>query len=299
VRLPLVHRPPPQAAAGQDHLLEDTMTLAMPDSDESRALPPGYPAYAGYADGGIGDQPNAARIAAAFPSAHHLSIALSASHDADCLDVEPRAASPADVVSWLTRQRKRGLVRPALYASVSTMRGSILPIGRALGLSVRLWTAHYGQGEHICGPKTCGELTVDADGTQWTDAYRTPSGAVVDMSVLADDFFGTPVPPTAWVFGAVRGLKAVPGHTSVLLSWSAPADPAPAPVAHYQVTIRKDGQDVKSYPRDVPRTGTAQVWQGGSLTPGTTYEVLVRAVTADVNGHASPWAAVTFTTGHG
>jgi hypothetical protein len=280
--------------------LEDTMTLAMPDSDESHALPPGYPAYAGYVDGGIGDQPNAARIATAFPSAHHLSIALFAHDDADALDVEPQAASPSDVQGWVTRQHVRGIVRPCIYASVSAMKNEILPLVRGwLPGSVRLWTAHYGQGEHICGPKTCGELSIDADGTQWTDAYRTPSGAVVDMSVLADDFFGTPEPPSAWVFGAVRGLKAVPGHTSVLLSWSAPADPAPAPVAHYQVTVRKDGEDVKSYPRDVPKAGSAQSWQGGSLTPGTTYEVLVRAVTADVNGHGSPWAAVTFTTGHG
>jgi hypothetical protein len=27
------------------------------------------------------------------------------------------------------------------------------------------------------------------DGTQWTKSYRTAAGALVDMSMLADDFF--------------------------------------------------------------------------------------------------------------
>jgi hypothetical protein len=268
----------------------------MADSAESRALAGlAVEAFAAYVDGGIGDQPNAGRVAAAFPSAHHLSIALSAEHDADCLDVEYRAASPSDVAGWLTRQRRRGIARPCLYASVSVMRDSILPLGRALGLSVRLWTAHYGQGEHICGPHSCGELPTDADGTQWTDAYHGPNG-VVDMSLLTGDFFDVD-PPAAWVFTAVRGLAALAGHTSVLLSWSSPGTPAPGAVHHYQVTIRKAGEDVPSYPRTVPKAGSSQSWQGGSLEPATAYQAMVRAMTAD-GKHASPWAAVSFTTGH-
>jgi len=273
--------------------------ISMPDSAESQALPPGYPAYASYVDGGIGDQPNAAKVAAAFPGARHLTIALSAQHDADCLDVENGAASPSDAPGWLARQHARGIGRPVLYASVSTMAAAILPVVAPhgiIGIPARLWTAHYGAGAHVCGPHSCGELPVDADGTQWTDAYRTPSG-VVDMSMLADDFFGT-VPPADWVFTAVRGLTALPGHTSVLLSWSSPGQPAPGAVHHYQVTVRRDGQDVATYPRDVPKGSNPQSWQGGSLEPGTAYEALVRAVAAD-GGHASPWASVSFTTGHG
>jgi hypothetical protein len=284
----------PAAPAAEDHLLEVPMTLPMADSAESLALPSGLPAYASYVDGALGDQPNHAKVVAAHPGAHHLSIALFAAHDADCLDVEPFAATPADVAAWLTRQRQRGIVRPCLYASVSAMRDSILPLGRALGLSVRLWTAHYGQGEHICGPRSCGELPVDADGTQWTDAFHTPGG-IVDMSLLADGFFGEPA--SAWVFTAVRGLAVVAGHTSVLLSWSSPGTPAPGAVHHYQVTVRRDGRDVASYPREVPKAGSSQSWQGGSLEPGTGYTAMVRAMTAD-GSHASPWAAVSFTTGH-
>ena len=263
--------------------------MRMADSAESRALAGlSVEAYAAYVDGGIGDQPNAAKVAAAFPGAHHLSIALSAEHDADCLDVEYRAAAPADVADWLTRQRKRGVVRPCLYASVSVMRDSILPLGRALGPSLRLWTAHYGQGEHICGPKTCGELPVNADGTQWTDAYHGPGG-VVDMSLLAGDFFG---PPPAWVFTAVRGLVGTHGPHSLRLTWSSPGQVAPEAVHHYQVTVRLAGRDIRGFPVTVPKTAVQESVQWDGVEAGSYDQAMVRAVAVD--GHASPWASVAF-----
>jgi hypothetical protein len=271
------------------------MTLQMADSAESLALPAGLAAYASYVDGGIGDQPNYERVRAAHPGAHHLSIALSAAHNADCLDVEPGAASPPDFPQWYARQLARGTARPVVYASVAAMREGILPmlavhdIPRAM---VRLWTAHYGLGEHICGPHSCGELPVDADGTQYSDNYRGPNG-VVDMSLLTDDFFGTP----AWVFGPVRGLKAMPGHTSVLLSWSSPAEPAPLAVHHYEVVVQQGGRTVPSYPRTVPKGSSSQSWQGGSLEPSTGYAAMVRAQAAD-GSHSSEWVTVAFTTGH-
>jgi hypothetical protein len=195
------------------------MTLRMADSAESQALNGlAVEAFAAYVDGGIGDQPNAARVAAAFPGARHLSIALSAAHDADCLDVENGAASPADVPGWVARQRARGIARPCLYANVSTMADAVLPAVRPVlraGLaSVRLWSAHYdpAHGEHICGPASCKwpGLTVAMDATQWTDAYHGPAG-VVDMSLLADDFFGTPAPPATvnWTETAVKALPLI------------------------------------------------------------------------------------------
>jgi peptidoglycan hydrolase-like protein with peptidoglycan-binding domain len=82
-----------------------------------------------------------------------------------------------------------------VYASVDLMREEILPLVRGwLPGSVRLWTAHYGQGKHICGPKTCGELPVDADGTQWTSTFQGAGGADIDASLLNDNFFGAPAP---------------------------------------------------------------------------------------------------------
>lgn len=275
-----------------------TAGITMFDTALNDQFPSGAAAYAGYVDGGIGNQPNYAYVVSAFPKAQHLSIALFASDNADALDVEPGAASPSDIPGWHARQVARGIQRPVIYASASAMNDSVLPVLGHAGIAraqTRLWTAHYGLGEHICGPGSCGALSVDADGTQWTSSAR---GLVLDQSLLLANFFGTPA-PTPWVFSAVRSLTAQPGHTSVSLAWSAPAGVEPAPVDHYQVTIRKDGQDLPTYPRDVPKSGSAQVWQGGSLPQGTVLEAFVRAVTADVNGHASPWATVTFTTGQG
>jgi len=163
----------------------------MYDSAYNDQFPAGAAAYAAYVDGGIGNQPNYAYIVSTFPAAQHLSIALFASDNGDALDVEPGAASPSDIPGWYARQVARGIQRPVIYASVSTMNGSILPLLGPAGIdrvNVRLWTAHYGAGEHICGPSSCGLLTIAADGTQWTSSAK---GLVLDQSLLADDFFST------------------------------------------------------------------------------------------------------------
>src|SRR3974390_1211501 len=100
----------------------------MYDTAQNNQFPPGAQAYAAYVDGSIGDQPNYAYIVTTFPNAHHLSIALFSSNNADALDVEPGAASPSDIPGWYTRQRQRGIPRPCIYASVSTMASSILSV---------------------------------------------------------------------------------------------------------------------------------------------------------------------------
>jgi Putative peptidoglycan binding domain len=163
--------------------------IVMFDGAFNNQFPPGADAYAGYVDGGIGNQPNYAWIVSAFPGASHLSIALFADHDADALDVEAGAASPADIPGWHARQAKRGIARPVIYASASAMDGQVLPVLSSAGIalaSVRLWTAHY-DGEHVCGPASCKALRVPADGTQWTP---NAMGRVLDQSLLLGDFFG-------------------------------------------------------------------------------------------------------------
>jgi hypothetical protein len=163
----------------------------MYDTIYNDQFPSGAQAYAAYVDGGIGDQPNYAYIVSAFPKAQHLSIALFSSDNADALDVEAGAASPSDVPGWYTRQKQRGIQRPCIYANVSTMDGSVLPVLSQANISrssVRLWTAHYGLGEHICGPDTCGYLSINADGTQWTSSAL---GLVLDQSELVENFFTT------------------------------------------------------------------------------------------------------------
>jgi hypothetical protein len=163
----------------------------MYDTALNDQFPPGAAAYAAYVDGSLGSQPNYAYIVAAFPKAHHLSIALFATDNADALDVEPGAAIPGDVPGWYARQLRRGIQRPCVYASASAMNTDILPVlsgARISRSAVRLWTAHYGVGEHICGPGSCGALSENADGTQWTP---TAHGLVLDQSLLLENFFTT------------------------------------------------------------------------------------------------------------
>jgi peptidoglycan hydrolase-like protein with peptidoglycan-binding domain len=175
------------------------VTITMFDSAYNSQFPADPQAVAAYVDGGIGDQPNYASIASAFPQAHHLSITLFADMDADALDVETGASRPSDIAGWYARQRRRGIDRPCIYASTSAMESEVIPVIRAMPVvrpAVRLWTAHYGEGEHICGPGkgTCGQLSIGADGTQWTP---NAMGRTLDQSLLLDDFFGTPVPSPA------------------------------------------------------------------------------------------------------
>jgi hypothetical protein len=163
----------------------------MYDTALNDQFPAGARAYAAYVDGAVGNQPNYAYIVNTFPKAEHLSVALFASNNADALDVESGAASPGDVPTWYSRQKKRGIQRPCVYASASTMAGSILPILDQAKISrsaVRLWSAHYGLGEHICGPHSCGAVPVDVDGTQWTSSAL---GRVLDQSLLLENFFTT------------------------------------------------------------------------------------------------------------
>ena len=164
-------------------------------------FPSGAAAYAAYADRGLGNQPNYAYIVSAFPTAQHLSIALFAANNADVLDVEAGASAPSEIPGWYARQVQRGITRPVIYASASTMNGTILPVLSQAGISrarTRLWTAHYGLGEHVCGPDSCGATSIDVDGTQWTPSAL---GLVLDQSLLVGDFFTTTT--SAWTRQAV------------------------------------------------------------------------------------------------
>jgi hypothetical protein len=166
----------------------------MYDTIYNDQFPPGAPAYAAYVDGGIGDQPNYAYIVSKFPKAQHLSVSLFG-NSADAIDVESGAATPSQVPAWCTAQRKRGIQRPCVYASASTMNGEILPVLSKAGIAlatVRLWTAHYEVGQHICGPNSCRALGVNADGTQWTpNAVVNGATLVLDQSLLLENFFTT------------------------------------------------------------------------------------------------------------
>lgn len=145
-------------------------------------------------DGRIGDQPNYDWIVANFPGKHHLSITV-LGNDADCLDIESGAATVASASRWYAGRKKAGVARPVFYASASLMNSSLLPAIKAAGIprsGYRLWSAHYGDGKHICGPSSCGLLSIFADGTQWTDHDDKLS---VDQSLLIPSFFSGITPP--------------------------------------------------------------------------------------------------------
>ena len=267
----------------------------MYDSASNDQFPADPQAVAAYVDGGIGDQPNYAHVVSAYPGAQHLSIALFASDDADALDVEPGASAPSDIPGWHARQVARGITRPVIYASVAAMNDAILPVLSSAGIGAaqrRLWTAHYGLGAHICGPGTCGSLSIGADGTQWTP---NALGRNLDQSLLLPDFFGSPV-PADWVLGPVRDLKvdSVTIDTADL-SWVSPGTPMPEAVEHYQVTVRYDGHDVGPYPVAVPKTANPEKLTVVCLRAATEYTALVRAVAKD-GGHASEWVTAGFKT---
>ena len=184
------------------------MTLAMYDSVSLDQIPADPQAVAAYADGRFA---NSAEAAARFPGARILTIAVSAAHDADCLDIEQGDATPGQAAAWCARQRARGVARPCLYASASVMQHEVIPALRAAGVplaAVRLWSAHYTHSPHICGPSSCGLMSAGADGTQFTDRAL---GRNLDESLLDGDFFGTPAPGPvpAWQEAVMQALPVL------------------------------------------------------------------------------------------
>jgi hypothetical protein len=167
------------------------LTIAMPDSIIPPNMPPGYPAYLAYVDGDRSE--DAGQVRAMFPGATILTLTvLGGDALADGCDREPGDLSPGSAAQWALRRIKAGQKRPVVYASVDNM-GAELAALAALGVdrgAVRVLTAHYGQGEHICGPATCRQLPAAADGTQWTDSFAGLNASKIDMSSLEDDFFG-------------------------------------------------------------------------------------------------------------
>lgn len=167
--------------------------LTMFDSIDLDQIPADAAIIAGYVGG---RWPTAHEIPHRWPHARLFTIAVNAGEDAECLDIETGDATPADAAGWFERQKARGVHRPCLYASASVMQRDVVPVIQAAGIArgaVRLWSAHYGAGEHICGPRpSCGLMSIGADGTQWTDRAL---GRNLDESLLRPDFFAVPAPP--------------------------------------------------------------------------------------------------------
>jgi len=190
----------------------------MPDSIYPANLPPGFPAYLGYADG---KWPTAAELRAKFPAARIVSLTVTgATLNTDGIDCEPGNPDAVSSAAWAVRKLAAApSVRPVVYAdlespgySMREVLAALLKVGVARRY-VRVLTAHYTGSPHVCGPATCGGLAVDADGTQWTSSFPGTRGSMIDMSDVNDDFFGAapvPSPTVNWTefdMSKIRLLK--------------------------------------------------------------------------------------------
>lgn len=127
----------------------------------------------------------------AFPKATIFTYDVHATMpECDALDIEPGNAFPSEAPAWSKAWLKIAghvLPRPTHYQSAST---TSLVVSEMLDSGFKrsdfnIHSAHYGHGEHICGPATCGYA--QADGTQWAD--KGPAGQNVDQNIFAAYFF--------------------------------------------------------------------------------------------------------------
>jgi hypothetical protein len=127
-----------------------------------------------------------------FPKAIVISIAISASEEAEVLDIENGDATVDQAPGWVKWQHSRGISLPILYRSVNGIDELVSKM-TAAGIPRNeywIWSAHYGIGSHVCGPNTCKLTKYGCDATQFTDHAHNES---LDESVTTPEF----VPPTA------------------------------------------------------------------------------------------------------
>jgi|SRR5579884_814710 len=157
------------------------------DVDLSK-IPVHAAAVAGYVNG---RWPTYSQLATKFPLAKHLSIAVNAEVDAECLDIERFDATPDQAPNWVRRQIARGVKLPVVYCALSDAE-KVVRILAASGINrseYRLWTAHYNYKPHLCSASCGFGFTSHADATQWTDKAL---GRDLDASLCSTEFFFSP-----------------------------------------------------------------------------------------------------------
>jgi hypothetical protein len=217
-----------------------------------------------------------------------VKIAVFASTNAgDVIDCETGDATPAQAAAWVNMRIAAGYYRPTIYCNLSTVPAVRTATGSLiLGQDYDIWVADYD-----------GSTASVYAGTAAKQYLNTAS---YDKSIVYDDAWPhrtAPSLPSDWYYWPVRNLSVVNvGPSSVKLTWDSPNGPdGAAAVGQYQVTIRKNGQDLASYPRTSPKTAVTETYQYGSLPSNTALVAFVRAMEAD-GSHAGIWSTVNFTT---
>lgn len=159
--------------------------ITMYDSIDLSQIPENADAVAGYVGG---RWPTFNALGEGWPHAHRLSVAVFASEDAVCLDVEKGDAIPEQAPPWVGRQLARGVKRPVVYSSLSQMQEVISNLVHSgiLRSQFRVWTAHYTGHSHLCSPMCGFGFRDHADATQY---YDHALGRNLDVSICAEGFF--------------------------------------------------------------------------------------------------------------
>lgn len=202
-------------------------------------------AVAGYVNGRYA---NFDEVVKKFPNAKHLSISVTSTGNAECLDVERGDATNDVVAAWVKRQSARGVYRPVVYTSLSNAQTLVNLLAKE-GLprtAYRLWTAHYSGRAHICGP-TCGfGLRSAADATQFTDRAL---GHSLDESMVNVGFFDfakpKPVPKPAPK--PVPAPPVVPPTPKPAPKPVTPASTRPAPIPKGKIQVRLLDKDMQEH----------------------------------------------------
>lgn len=248
-------------------------------------LPAGGDAYLGYVDGRWPDYLEIAREHGNVPC-YGLS-AFGTIGLGQGVDREPGDATTAQAAAYIAAEVHR-VDRPIGYTSRDGAESFVNAVS-ALGVPRTSWrflSAHYGAGEHICGPATCG-CPVQADGTQWNNAGPYDESLVTDNFLSAAPHPGPVVPPVP--------VKPV-----------VPPKPLPAPVqtSHAGDNLVPRIITVQNVPTDASGNGWIDFDLGGSSVVGGPWALTAQpgVAVADAEGehydHAQTAYAIGAAAGH-
>lgn len=182
------------------------------DGTDPAKVPAGADLYAGYVDG---QWPSAAGLAAKFPGAKIVRIAVFAStNDGDFLDVETGDATPAQAVDWVLMRRQAGHPAPGVYCNQSTLPAVQQAFGARSVPMPPIWLAK---------PGTAG-IAPGTVATQWGYFGDYDSSSVVDYLPGIDPAPRVPDP--------------------------APAPPPPPPPPAAATALAEDVADLAKHPQD-------------------------------------------------